>query len=47
MSSSSDYPEDQYNLQADWGPSNFDVRHKFVVSATLRAALGHHACRAS
>lgn len=35
VSSSSDYPEDQYNLQADWGPSNFDVEHKFVASGTV------------
>ncbi len=32
VSSSSDYPEDQYNLDGEWGPSNFDVPHKFVAS---------------
>ena len=31
-SSSSGFPEDQYNLDAGWGPSNFDVEHKFVAS---------------
>ncbi len=32
VSSSSDYPDDQYNLGADWGPSAFDSTHKFVAS---------------
>jgi outer membrane receptor protein involved in Fe transport len=31
-SSSSAYPEDQYVLSNDWGPSDFDVEHKFVAS---------------
>ncbi len=35
VSSSSNFPEDQYNLDAEWGPSNFDVKHKFVASATV------------
>jgi hypothetical protein len=26
------FPEDQYNIEADWGPANFDVRHKIVIS---------------
>ncbi len=34
VSSSGNYPEDQYNLHAEWGPSDFDVEHKFVASAT-------------
>jgi len=32
VSSSSSFPMDQYNLDIDWGYSNFDVRHKFVAS---------------
>jgi len=32
VSSSSDFPEDQFNLDSSWGYSNFDVRHKFVAS---------------
>jgi len=32
VSSNSDYADDQYNLAADWGPSNFDSTHKFVAS---------------
>jgi outer membrane receptor protein involved in Fe transport len=32
VSSSSDYADDQYNLDADWGPSNFDSTHKLVAS---------------
>jgi outer membrane receptor protein involved in Fe transport len=36
VSSSSDYPMDQYNLGLDWGPSNFDVKHKFVLSAAYQ-----------
>ncbi len=26
------FPEDQYDIEAEWGPANYDVRHKFVVS---------------
>ncbi len=36
VSSSSDYPEDQFNLMNDWGPANFDVQHKFVMSGTYQ-----------
>ena len=32
VSSSSDFPMDQFNLGIDWGYANFDVRHKFVAS---------------
>jgi hypothetical protein len=35
-SSSSAYPEDQYILVNDWGPSDFDVEHKFVASFSWR-----------
>jgi len=35
-SSSSGFAEDQYNLGAEWGPSNFDVRHKIVASVTVQ-----------
>jgi hypothetical protein len=28
-------PEDQCDLDADWGPSDFDARHNFVASATV------------
>ncbi len=35
VSSSSSFPEDQYNLDGEWGPSNYDVKHKFVASATV------------
>jgi hypothetical protein len=34
-SSHSGWAEDQYNLGAEWGPSNYDVKHKFVVSGTV------------
>ena len=27
---------DQFNLDVDWGPSNFDVQHKFVLSGTYQ-----------
>ncbi len=27
-------PQDSRNLVAEWGPSDFDVRHRFVLSAT-------------
>jgi len=32
VSSSSDFPEDQFNIANDWGPSSFDIEHKFVFS---------------
>jgi outer membrane receptor protein involved in Fe transport len=32
VSSSSDFAEDQYNLDGDWGPSAFDVEHRIVAS---------------
>ena len=34
-SSRSGWPEDQFNLGAEWGPSSFDIKHKFVVSSTV------------
>ncbi len=34
-SSSSGWPEDQYNLGAEWGPSDYDVKHKFVLSGMV------------
>jgi hypothetical protein len=34
------FPEDQYNIDADWGPANFDVRHKFVVSGGVYLPYG-------
>jgi outer membrane receptor protein involved in Fe transport len=34
------YPEDQYDLDAEWGPANFDVRHKFVVSGGVNLPYG-------
>ena len=40
VSSSSDYAEDQFNLDGDWGPSNFDIEHKFVASATYELPYG-------
>jgi len=30
VSTSGDFPEDQYYLENDWGPSNYDIRHKWV-----------------
>lgn len=30
VSTSGDFPEDQYFLKNDWGPSNYDIRHKWV-----------------
>jgi outer membrane receptor protein involved in Fe transport len=35
-STSSAYPEDQYVLDNNWGPSDFDVEHKFVASLSYR-----------
>lgn len=32
VSSSSDFPQDQFNLDYSWGYSNFDATHKFVTS---------------
>ena len=32
VSSSSDFPQDQFDLSWSWGPSNFDATHKFVSS---------------
>lgn len=32
VSSSSDFPQDQFFLKYDWGYSAFDARHKFVAS---------------
>ena len=32
VSSSTDFAEDQYNLDRDWGPSAFDVEHRVVAS---------------
>lgn len=29
------YPEDQMNPNGDWGPSDFDVTHRFVLSAVV------------
>jgi len=34
------YPFDQYHLDIDWGPSNFDATHKFVASATYELPYG-------
>jgi len=34
------FPEDQYNIEADWGPANFDVRHKIVVSGGVYLPYG-------
>ncbi len=42
VSSSSSFPEDQFNLDNSWGPSNFDVEHKFVASATYQLPYGIH-----
>jgi hypothetical protein len=33
-------PEDQYDLSADWGPSNHDVTHKIVLSGGSRLPWG-------
>lgn len=30
VSTSGDFPEDQYFLNNDWGPSNYDIRHKWI-----------------
>lgn len=30
VSTSGDFPEDQYFLNDDWGPSNYDIRHKWI-----------------
>jgi hypothetical protein len=39
VSTSSNFPEDQYDLDNDWGPSNFDVRHKLVASLVWQLPL--------
>jgi hypothetical protein len=39
ISTSSNFPEDQYDLDNDWGPSNFDVRHKLVASLIWQLPL--------
>jgi len=48
VSTNSSYPEDQFNLAENWGPSDFDIRHKFVASFSyqlpfnfLVSAIGH------
>ena len=33
-----DYPENVYDLSAEWGPSNFDIRHRFIVSGVYQFA---------
>jgi outer membrane receptor protein involved in Fe transport len=38
-STSSDYPEDQYNLDNDWGPSAWSIEHKFVGSLSWQLPL--------
>jgi len=40
VSSSGDYPEDMFDIGNEWGASTFDVRHKFVASATYRLPAG-------
>jgi len=40
VSSRSSFPEDQYNIDGEWGPSAFDVKHKFVLSSTVDLGLG-------
>ena len=32
--SSGEFPEDQYDLDSDWGPSAFDVEHKLVAAVS-------------
>ncbi len=34
--STTSYPMDQYDLSSSWGPSNFDVTHKFVLSGSYQ-----------
>ncbi|MBD3873151.1 MAG: hypothetical protein IFK91_09595 [Acidobacteria bacterium] len=48
MSTNSSYPEDQFNLMENWGLSDYDAKHKFVLSFTyqlpfnfLVSAIGH------
>jgi outer membrane receptor protein involved in Fe transport len=36
VSSSSDYPLQQDDLSYSWGPANFDIRHKFVLSGAYQ-----------
>ena len=33
-------PDDQTNLGAEWGPSSFDQRHRFVASAVWQSPVG-------
>ena len=39
VSSSTDFAEDQYNLDGDWGPSAFDVEHRIVASVGWQLPL--------
>jgi hypothetical protein len=34
-------PQDSRNLAAEWGPSDFDVRHRFVASLTWSPGAAH------
>ena len=34
------FREDQYDIDADWGPADFDVRHKIVVSGGVYLPYG-------
>jgi len=33
-----DYPENVYDLAAEWGPSDFDIQHRFVASGVYQFA---------
>ena len=33
-------PDDQTNLRAEWGPSSFDQRHRFVASGVWQSPMG-------
>lgn len=35
--------EDPLNIENNWGPANFDIRHRFVGSATVRLPWGFQA----
>ena len=39
LAGENDLAQNPFDLEAEWGPSLFDARHRFVASASLDAAL--------
>jgi len=38
----SSYPQDLLNQKSDWGPSNFDQRHRFSIAYVWEVPYAHH-----